>query len=99
MEMLEMILDKVVFGLVAGGSDPNEVPASVWDRLSEKPELSTEFMREFHDYLNWDKISVYHKDFTEKDCDIIHEYLNWELVTKHRLLPEKVLTKYYVPGC
>ena len=98
MEMLEMILDKVVFGLVAGGSDPNEVPASVWDRLSEKPELSAEFMREFHNYLNWDKISVYHKDFTEKDFDIIHEYLNWKLVSTHRIVKPEILNKFYVAG-
>lgn len=99
MEMVELILDKVVYGLVVGGTDPHEVPDSVWDRLSEKPNLSTEFMLEFHSYLNWDKISVYHNDFTEKDCELIHEHLNWELVSKHRLLPDAILDKYCVPSC
>ena len=95
MEMIELILDKVVYGLVVGGTDPHEVPDNVWDRLSEKENLSMEFMMEFHDYLNWDKISVFHKDFTENDCEMIHEYLNWELVSKHRIIKPEILNKYF----
>lgn len=95
MNLIQEIVAKVVYGLVVGSIEPQDVMIDVWDNISSEPRIQSDFLLMYHEYINWDIVSVHHCDFTDDEFEMLHEYLNWDLIDTYRVIPSHILSRYY----
>ena len=70
MNLMQEIVAKVVYGLVVGSIEPQDVMIDVWDTISSEPRIQSDFLLMYHEYINWDIVSVHHCDFTDDEFEI-----------------------------
>jgi hypothetical protein len=71
----------------------NSINSSLWDLLTERTELSEEFIEEFKEELDWPKISRFQK-LSENFIRKYKEEVNWEDIRKFQKLSENFIEEH-----
>lgn len=66
-----------------------------WENISNRRDLTDEFIREFADYLNWDQLSSNSNVYlSETIMDEFKDRINWVLISGNKLLEPWEVDKY-----